>query len=548
MDRTKRRKVEPDYAVEEGRDAILCRRESYDGPTLDELKNRGVRSAAYPFQRAFLGFCEGNKRVLLADDMGLGKTFQVLCLVRMQPPPPRFFEGAVQARRFRGNTLVVVLKVTLEQWLTEYERHLEPLDPRIHRGIIYHGARAKGVSLADLCSCELVITTYDYIRMTARNEEGCPLLSVQWWRVVLDEGHYIKNPLSAKFRTIDQLEAARRVVMSGTPVHNGAGDVFPICRFLRLEEFAGAFEAAERYWKSMYETPLLCGDRADALRRIRRMLTPIVIRRSKTGTFRGARLVEGMPKKTFDTRYVPFDPEEDTLYAAIEESCKAKAQKVLKAAGDAIKGAEEAAFGKLHAMRLCCSVPQMCIDRSGRHAYVGSVCGACSSEQVSLYPCGCTLCRECVQDIEACPSCGKKLGKATPIEASTTHDDRAPSSKLKTLYALLCNLPAEDKAIVFSSWIMVLDSIERHIMRGPVLGTYARIDGSVSGNERRKQLEAFRSDPLCKVMLMTIGAGGAHRRTCCSPIFYCRGSINEPERKNGRQLGPYHTSPSRTTR
>ena len=71
----------------------------------------------------------------------------------------------------------------------------------------------------------------------ADGHEGCSLLSVQWWRVVLDEAHVIKNPLSRKFAVIDELECSRRVALSGTPVHNDVADLFPLLRFPRIPGF-----------------------------------------------------------------------------------------------------------------------------------------------------------------------------------------------------------------------------------------------------------------------------------------------------------------------
>lgn len=133
---------------------------------------------------------------------------------------------------------------------------------------------------------------------------------------------------------------------------------------------------------------------------------------------------------------------QDDLYACIEESCLRKAREVLRA-GDSVKGTDDAAFGKLHALRLCCDVPQMCVDSRGRELYAGSECAACGCESVSLYGCGCTVCPDCTDSLEACPACGGRLGRGVPVEPSVTHHDPTPSSKLQALYKLLTDTPQE---------------------------------------------------------------------------------------------------------
>jgi SNF2 family DNA or RNA helicase len=483
----------------------LLRREEFDGPPCAQLVARGVRSTPYGFQRALLGFGCGRRALMCCDDMGLGKTFQVLSLMRMDPPSRQFLEDATRVARYRGNTLVVVLKVTLEQWEQEYHRHLRPLCGA-HRPLVFYGSACKRISLAELCSAEMVVTTYDCLRQSGDSPVGSTLLSVQWWRVVLDEAHVIRNPASRKFAVIDQLECCRRVALSGTPVHNKVDDLFPMLRFLRLDGFHASLDAAKAHWKTNYQSWLDAGQKERVHQQISDLLDPAVIRRMKSGTWRGAPIVKGLPRKRFRVVAVKFKQSEDDLYSCIEQKCLQKARDVLKA-GDRLKGTDDAAFGKLHALRLCCNVPQMCVDTRGRDLYTGSACAVCNVDAVSLFECGCTVCADCTDSLDACPACGKRLGRGVPVDASTTHNDPAPSSKHQELYRLLCDMPHGDKAIVFSSWIMALDSIQRHAMKGR-FERFARVDGKTTGNERRRQLDSFRNDKECRVILMTIGAGG----------------------------------------
>ena len=102
-------------------------REEEEEIPLHEMKKVGIKTVPFPFQRAGIRFCMRNKSVLNGDDMGCGKTLQTLALIRMDPPPLRFFEDAKTAQRYRGNTLVICPKIVMTQWIDQYGLHLRPL-------------------------------------------------------------------------------------------------------------------------------------------------------------------------------------------------------------------------------------------------------------------------------------------------------------------------------------------------------------------------------------------------------------------------------------
>lgn len=46
-----------------------------------------------------------------------------------------------------------------------------------------------------------------------------PLHEISWLRVVLDEGHVIRNPNAQMSKAVLGLEAQRRWILSGIPAH-----------------------------------------------------------------------------------------------------------------------------------------------------------------------------------------------------------------------------------------------------------------------------------------------------------------------------------------
>ena len=81
---------------------------------------------------------------------------------------------------------------------------------------VYHG-NTKNADPQYLGSRKIVITTYDSLR-SDRNLFKRGLFAVKWRRVILDEGHIIRNKNTQVAQAACMLQAERRIVLSGTPI------------------------------------------------------------------------------------------------------------------------------------------------------------------------------------------------------------------------------------------------------------------------------------------------------------------------------------------
>lgn len=64
-----------------------------------------------------------------------------------------------------------------------------------------------------------------------------PLLRVHFRRIVLDEGHVIKDVKSNNAAVVCRIRADMRWVVTATPINNKPDDLFPMLRFLRIAPF-----------------------------------------------------------------------------------------------------------------------------------------------------------------------------------------------------------------------------------------------------------------------------------------------------------------------
>jgi SWI/SNF-related matrix-associated actin-dependent regulator of chromatin subfamily A3 len=138
---------------------------------------------------------------ILGDDMGLGKTIQVISLI---------LTGGG-----KGPTLIVAPVSVMSNWDQQVRRHvLEEHAPRL---LIYHGS-ARSASVGDLSKYDIIVTSYGTL---SSEVNGGPLFSVTWRRVVLDEGHTIRNAKTKIAEAACALQAQSRWVLTGTPMYAG---------------------------------------------------------------------------------------------------------------------------------------------------------------------------------------------------------------------------------------------------------------------------------------------------------------------------------------
>lgn len=280
---------------------------------------------------------------ILADEMGLGKTIEMLSLVhshRNVPPGqaadgpssvsglarlPSSSSGVVPAPY---TTLVVAPTSLLSQWESESLKASEPGSMKV---LMYYG-NEKYVNLRELCAAgnptapNVIVTSYgvilsEYRQMlsSATFSAAAPggLFSVEFFRVILDEAHLIKNRLSKTARACYELKATHRWVLTGTPIVNRLEDLFSLVRFLKVEPWNNF-----SFWKTFITVPFESKDYVRALNVVQTVLEPLVLRRTKTmKTPEGEPLVP-LPRRTITIEEVELPEQEREIYDYIYTRAK----------------------------------------------------------------------------------------------------------------------------------------------------------------------------------------------------------------------------------
>ncbi len=135
------------------------------------------------------------------------------------------------------------------------------------------------------------------------------LFSINWRRVVLDEGHTIRNPKTKSSAAASSLMARSRWALTGTPIINNLKDLYSLLKFLHM---SGGLERLEIF-NSVLIRPLNAGD-PNANLLLQALMGTFCLRRKKDMSFIDLRL----PELSEYVHRINFQPHEKEKYEALE--------------------------------------------------------------------------------------------------------------------------------------------------------------------------------------------------------------------------------------
>ena len=445
----------------------------------------------------------------------------------------------------------------MSSWANQIEQHVHK--EHALRALTYHGASKKTLTPKALKEYDVVITSYttlaiDYLpRQTSKalpipRSQG--LFSVKWRRVILDEGHIIRNPQTKAALAATNLQAQSKWVLTGTPIINSLKDLYSMIRFIGL---TGGLERLDIF-NGVLVRPIKVGD-GDANLLLQALMATICLRRKKEMKFVDLRL----PKMSEYVHHFDFHPHEREKYEALEAEAKGLLQ---VATNGSSSNQTDNSQNYRHLLEILLRLRQVCNHWSLCGERVNSLLAAIESQKlVDLTPenkralqdmlqlsidtredcpvcleslhnpvitrCAHTFGYECIERVfetqHRCPMC-----RAEPLDLETlvrpaislgesgdgNNDDingsangADPDSRGSKIEALLSILRASHqkssttKTVIFSQWTSFLNVIQSHL---PPNMKAARIDGTLSPTRRDAAMHSFSTDPSCTVLLASL--------------------------------------------
>ncbi|MDR2980827.1 MAG: DEAD/DEAH box helicase family protein, partial [Puniceicoccales bacterium] len=259
---------------------------------------------------------------VLADEMGLGKTVQAIAFL---DAVNRTQEQQTEPDKI---ALVVCPAALVENWCRELIRFAPHL--RIHR---HHGASRPAA--IDANGIDLVVTSYGTL---TRDIEI--FHDPRWSVIIADEAQHIKNRRSQNARSLRQLRADGRFVLTGTPIENSLDDLRSLFDFLMPGYIArppADFSREERTWYDQ---------------RTREKAALYILRRTKQA------VAPELPEKIEQTVFCELEGSQASLYQTWQERTRAEIFN-LEMGGASENRVRMAAFNQLLRLRQICAEPRL---------------------------------------------------------------------------------------------------------------------------------------------------------------------------------------------
>lgn len=294
---------------------------------------------------------------ILADDMGLGKTVQSLALIMANKPK--------EDSRSK-TTLIVAPVAVLRVWKDEISVKIKSsakLNVVIFGGGENNSSKFKKWS--DLANFEVVLVSYQTLasefkkhwpmkwksgqkstrdihtvtvelmnQVKDKDEYFSPFFQneSEFFRIILDEAQNIKNKNTQAAKACCTLSSTYRWTLSGTPIQNHLGELYSLVKFLRIPPYnkEAKFQVdIGSVLNTKKGASFNDHDKKQALKKLRVLLSAIMLRRTKNSKIEGKPILE-LPEKFISSISEKLTGDEEEFYNALETRSKAKAKMMLE--------------------------------------------------------------------------------------------------------------------------------------------------------------------------------------------------------------------------
>ncbi|KAM0672538.1 btaf1 RNA polymerase II [Ordospora colligata] len=222
-----------------------------------------------------------NLNGILADDMGLGKTLQVLTFL------------CSEMYETDRRVLVICPSSLTGHWKSEVKRFFPFMSCEIYKKEMKN-------------DCAIVVSSYEAFRNDHMN-----FVEKDWFYVVVDEGHVLRNKQTMLYTRMNMIKCARKIILTGTPVHNSVEDLVSLFNFL-MPNYIGSEKDYGTLSVKMSDSEI---EKAHAkLEYLHKKVLPFVLRRLKID------VLKDLPPKIIRDIIIEFGPTQESLYKEIDEN------------------------------------------------------------------------------------------------------------------------------------------------------------------------------------------------------------------------------------
>lgn len=193
---------------------------------------------------------------ILADDMGLGKTLQaIVALTQMH------------SKHKNARSIIVCPTSLLYNWKEELHKFNAKLTTMVVDGIPSQRKKL----LAKIPEYDIVITSYTLLQKDIETYS-----QTHFSYAILDEAQHIKNRSTRNAKSVKMIQAAHRLILTGTPIENSLEELWSLMDFL-MPGFLSSFDRfMEKYIRTSGQ------QHVQNIEYLRKKVSPFILRRMKS--------------------------------------------------------------------------------------------------------------------------------------------------------------------------------------------------------------------------------------------------------------------------
>jgi len=252
---------------------------------------------------------------VLADEMGLGKTVEAITFLLSE----------------KGKKSIIIAPTSLiYNWKNEFIKFAPSI-----KVCVIHGNKNERIKIIEnIDKYDVILTTYGTLR---NDEESYEKLKFDY--CILDEGQNIKNPLAQSTKSVKNINAKSKFVLTGTPIENNLIELWSIFDFVMPNYL---------YNTTTFKKKFINND--DTKIEIQKYIRPFMLRRLKKDVIRE------LPDKIEKNYYVELTKGQKKVYAAYVKDIKSKMEE------ENFEGDKITIFSYLTKLRQLCLDPSIIVE------------------------------------------------------------------------------------------------------------------------------------------------------------------------------------------
>ncbi len=204
-------------------------------------------------------------------------------------------------------TIVVCPSSLTLNWKNEIQKFTKDLNCLVIRG----NTEERKEQIKSIPQYSIVITSYDLLKRDIAIYEEC---QHEFQYIIADEAQYIKNNNTKNAKTIKELKAKTRYALTGTPIENSLSELWSIFDFI----MPGYLFSYHKF-KEMYELPIVREENQTAMKKLKMLIEPFILRRIKT------EVLTELPDKTITILNNEMEEEQQKIYFSYLQNAKKEA-------------------------------------------------------------------------------------------------------------------------------------------------------------------------------------------------------------------------------